>query len=99
MFDATPASGTDACSAAPSRKKSPLPVADRVAGDGLLTIREVADFLGASITTVRALIRNERLAVVRDGQRFVRVRGASVASFVRRADGAQPLESNLEVAG
>jgi excisionase family DNA binding protein len=101
MFDATPASGVDACSAAPScapsRKKSPLSVADRVAGNGLLTLREVGDFLGASKTTVRGLIRNGRLDVVRNGQRFVRITGASVAAFVRRSDAAQPLE-NLGVA-
>jgi len=75
-----------------SQAKAPLPIAERVAGDGLLTIRETGDFIGASVNTVRSMIANGVLTAVKSGRRFVRVRGSSVAAFVQRSESASVAE-------
>ena len=54
---------------------------DRVASDRLLTVRQAADVLGHSVSTVRILINRGTLPAVKLG-RSIRIRQSDLDTFI-----------------
>lgn len=60
------------------------PSNDAIGADGLMTVRQVADFLRVCDKTIEALIRSGQLPRVRVGRRGVRIPRRSVVSYASR---------------
>lgn len=58
--------------------------------ENLLTPREVADRLGASVLTIRKWIREGRIPAIRLGERFIRLDWDEVVATIRTSGRTAP---------